>query len=373
MLNDPTISQCGRLFIWGMYEMANRKGGGGNSHQRAQERARQEKVAEQLAPLVAQVVQKNLSTQPKTPWQSTLLWGALSLAVGIVITVIAAMMRDIRWLLYFSLPFLGFSCFEFLSYFPRFQKRRLIATGLFCIVCLVALICLHMFLRPKSEITKAEPPPIEVVLRCDPEQLPIKVPLGETAQIVSLNPVWPISIAQIRSVANTGQASSVQWPDDDLLSRLDSSAPTGLHGSPRSAYRCDFVNHSTQDVVEMTIPFHSHFGVDSKTRWHQISVFVNPLDKGTTKHIYFVSPCPEVALFHAPKTAVAKFAGESTVRKFQLELAQHPVGGEFWPAPFNWSGADCSPEAVVKSDRDENEPRPEETIILLPPGAKQLS
>ena len=354
--------------------MANRgKGGGGNSLQRAQERARLARAAEELAPLVVQAVQRSFSEQPRSPWQSTLLWGLVGLVGAIVIAVYAPMRQDIRWLLYLVVPLLGFSCLEFLSYFRLFQERRWIrwtVTLVVCVVCFLGVRELNIFLRP--ETTKTEPPPLQVGLRCDPEQLPVKVPLGETAQIVSLNPNWPLPNAQIRTITNTDQTpSQSQWPDDDLLSRLDRNPPPGIRGSPRSTFRCDVVNHSAQNIVEMTIPFHSHFGVDSKTRWHQISVFVNPLDKGAVKHIYFVSPCPGVAMFQAPKTAVAKFAEEPTVRKFQLELAERQVGGEFWPAPFNWSQGDCSPEAVVKSEKDENEPRQEETVIALPP--KQLS
>src|SRR5215471_1808592 len=131
--------------------MANDKGGGGNSRQRAQERARLAKAAEQLVPLVVQEVQRNLPPQSRSPWQSTLLWGAFSLAGAILITVIAAMRRDIRWLLYLSLPFFAFSCFEFLSYFPRFQTKRWMLTLLFCIGCLFGLTWLYTFLRPEVD------------------------------------------------------------------------------------------------------------------------------------------------------------------------------------------------------------------------------
>jgi len=77
----------------------------------------------------------------------------------------------------------------------------------------------------------------------------------------------------------------------------------------------------------MTIPFYSHFGVNAKTRWHRLSVFMNPLDKGKTRHIYFANGCSVVAEFSLPKTGTAKFAGEQKVRKFSFELAEQNTRG----------------------------------------------
>jgi hypothetical protein len=40
------------------------------------------------------------------PWyQSTLLWGCIGAFLAIVLTVVAAMMKDIRWLLFVAWPF----------------------------------------------------------------------------------------------------------------------------------------------------------------------------------------------------------------------------------------------------------------------------
>ncbi len=73
---------------------------GGNSHQRSVLRG---KLGQQgVAPLVPLVVERMEPAQ--TPWyDSGLVWGA----IGIVITVVAAMKPDSRFLLFFVLPLMG--------------------------------------------------------------------------------------------------------------------------------------------------------------------------------------------------------------------------------------------------------------------------
>ena len=53
-------------------------------------------------------------TVPPSPcWQqNTMVWGCVSLALGIVFTVIAAMAKDVRWLLTIALPFFVFAVWE---------------------------------------------------------------------------------------------------------------------------------------------------------------------------------------------------------------------------------------------------------------------
>jgi hypothetical protein len=81
---------------------------GGNSHQRAMERAAESRIKRQLSAAVAEYlggdkVEKTRSGEP--PWyERGLFWGLISLAAAIVLTVIAAMQRDLRWLLMLVWP-----------------------------------------------------------------------------------------------------------------------------------------------------------------------------------------------------------------------------------------------------------------------------
>ena len=60
--------------------------------------------------------------------QSTLLWGSGSLALAIIITVVAAMTHDIRWALFFSIPFAGFAGWEFTRTLVDNKRASIIAT-----------------------------------------------------------------------------------------------------------------------------------------------------------------------------------------------------------------------------------------------------
>ena len=55
------------------------------------------------------MVDSNPSPSFYRAFQSTLLWGCIGTAVAVVLTVVAAMMRDIRWILIFAWPFASFA------------------------------------------------------------------------------------------------------------------------------------------------------------------------------------------------------------------------------------------------------------------------
>jgi hypothetical protein len=59
--------------------------------------------------------------QAAPPWyQSTLFWGCVGAFLAIVLTVLAAMMHDVRWVLAFAWPFAAFAAWEFArTYFSR--------------------------------------------------------------------------------------------------------------------------------------------------------------------------------------------------------------------------------------------------------------
>jgi hypothetical protein len=222
---------------------------------------------------------------------------------------------------------------------------------------------------PKQQpqiIAPSTPPAIEITVACEFEQLPITIPIGETAQIVGLNPGWPRTYASINEISNSRGYEAKQWPDKESLARSKG-------GADLSISRCDFSNHTSADILDLTIPFYSHFGIDAKTRWRPLSAFINPLDKGRTRHIYFVNDCPVVAEVSIPKTGSARFAGEQSVRKFSFELPfNENSGAEFWPSYTNWTGMTCSyltEEQAPRSSNKKDENEPSDHPIILPPGA----
>src|SRR6266403_718766 len=90
------------------------------------------------------------AAMPPTWYQSTLLWGSASLAVTIILTVVAAMTKDLRWLLIIAWPFSWIAVWEFVTYFPRLKAKRTIITICAAIVFAASLYLLNLKLKPDT-------------------------------------------------------------------------------------------------------------------------------------------------------------------------------------------------------------------------------
>jgi hypothetical protein len=89
-----------------------------------------------------------------TPWyQSTLFWGAGSLGVAIVITVIAAMEKDFRWLLFVATPLFWFSLWEVIKGIREVLRRRATFVAS-CVAVTLGLLMLSIHLAPKPAIAQ---------------------------------------------------------------------------------------------------------------------------------------------------------------------------------------------------------------------------
>lgn len=90
-------------------------------------------------------------------YESTLLWGAFGIAIGIVLLVLGAVMRDQRWLLFPSWPFLGLTCW---ALFRRVKSGlwRLGLVTLSSVVCAAGLYELYARLpNPDANAGSAGP------------------------------------------------------------------------------------------------------------------------------------------------------------------------------------------------------------------------
>src|SRR5947209_13237514 len=130
-----------------------RKNSGGNSHQRAIQRTNS---ATKTHEVPSASVAKEVETTPgphsnNAAWyQSTLLWGAFSLTATIVLTVVAAMTKDLRWLLFFAFPFAFISTLEFVSYFQSNKRRRISIAAVASIFIAIGLLWLYRVLAPNT-------------------------------------------------------------------------------------------------------------------------------------------------------------------------------------------------------------------------------
>lgn len=87
------------------------------------------------------------------PWyESTLLWGAFGAAVAIVLTVVAAMTKDLRWMLILAWPFFVLSLWAMVKNLPSQYPRRVLTIASSLIVA-VSLYWLHVYLKPLEQHT----------------------------------------------------------------------------------------------------------------------------------------------------------------------------------------------------------------------------
>jgi hypothetical protein len=106
----------------------------------------------------------SLPVSPPTPWyESNLIWAPVAIAAGLVIAVIAAMVKDVRWLLWVSAPLFVFGSWAAVRAIPSTLLRRTcvsFASGLIC----CSLWYLYSKLAPPREVVAAVPslsvPPI---------------------------------------------------------------------------------------------------------------------------------------------------------------------------------------------------------------------
>jgi len=115
---------------------------------------------------------KTISGTGPTPWyESNLLWGPLALGVGILLTVIAAMEHDLRWLLWFAWP-----CFGAVVWWlaRRTHKKVLISiTGI--VVVGAGLLWLGIRLRPQQVVTAQMPSTPESNAHPQPQMPPVSL------------------------------------------------------------------------------------------------------------------------------------------------------------------------------------------------------
>jgi hypothetical protein len=88
----------------------------------------------------------------KEPWyESNLLWGSVSLFLAIVFTVIAAMVKDLRWLLLLALPFGCLALWSVTNKLIESRRTRWIVNTLGWAALAVSLVYLNATLKPDLE------------------------------------------------------------------------------------------------------------------------------------------------------------------------------------------------------------------------------
>jgi len=93
---------------------------------------------------------------PTVPWyESNLLWGPVALGVSILLTVVAAMMHDLRWLLWLALPCFLFACWSVGKGRTRPWWRWTLLAVYLVLAC-GGLYLISVRLRPTEESTNTK-------------------------------------------------------------------------------------------------------------------------------------------------------------------------------------------------------------------------
>jgi hypothetical protein len=127
---------------------------GGSSHQRSIEKAAKARLAEQVTETVVKRLSGSAPSSVSPPWyESNLFWGLVALGAGILLTVVAAMKHDLRWLLWLAWPCFVFASWTVIKRVKRVWVRR-IAAGACIVVVGAGLYGMGIWLR----ITEASTP-----------------------------------------------------------------------------------------------------------------------------------------------------------------------------------------------------------------------
>jgi hypothetical protein len=113
-------------------------------------------------------------TSEGVPWfESNLFWGPLGLASGIILTVVAAMKHDLRWLLWFAWP-----CFGVAIWWLAKRTREVFLVSIFGITLTGGgLLWLSHWLRPE-QVSTVGPTPNSAAPA--PEQVRVPQPLTQS-------------------------------------------------------------------------------------------------------------------------------------------------------------------------------------------------
>ena len=175
------------------------------------------------------------------------------MALTIIIAVVAAMVKDLRWLLIFALPFAAIAAWEFISYFTKSNRRKIWLTLITTILVAISLVGLYVRLKPPQQDTKQDTPPSG-----SPHSVPIPTP---TETLADAGPVAsPTSGAKSPIKHKVTAASSIKptaTPAENRVGVFTGNIFDGgghdVHLNIKGAPRSDIENNIALDGASMNI------------------------------------------------------------------------------------------------------------------------
>jgi hypothetical protein len=188
---------------------------------------------------------------PKPPfYQSTLLWGALSIAAAIVLTVVAAMTKDLRWLLIVAWPFFVLAFWELFRTIISAVVLRRVLIIMASFLAALGLFALNSWLSPSLRTLNA-PSDHTIPPRKD-DQSPARISLSALATNIGYKEKtkvagveWSKQYAEVRLVIksdyqypmlNLDVIVHMLEPHEVFIGMAQASSITGVefHQPPRS-------------------------------------------------------------------------------------------------------------------------------------------
>jgi hypothetical protein len=109
---------------------------------------------EHLLRFVCGIFKLRESVPHSPPWfESNRVWGGGGICLAIVFTVVAAMKKDLRWMLILAWPFAVITLWTITAAF-RYKTVRVLLTAIIAILVAFGLYRLNVWLRPIPELSK---------------------------------------------------------------------------------------------------------------------------------------------------------------------------------------------------------------------------
>jgi hypothetical protein len=152
--------------------------------------------------------------------------------------------------------------------------------------------------------------------------LPISIPPGEVAHIVSLNKRKIASPNAVNwgfyTVANH-EDTTRKWPDKKIMDHAREA-----HNFAIFAWKAEVSNHGPTTVIDLVMKIKLWFGNEKPEKLY--NVIVTPLDAGKTFVFYLVNDCPTTVSAVWPEKVALQVLGEQKKREVQLHRTyQSPI------------------------------------------------
>jgi len=213
-------------------------------------------------------------------YERNVFWGLIGLVVAIILCVVGAAKRDLRWLLFVAwLPTSLSLWLAFRSLGSRSLKVSLSVAGI--ILSAVVFYALYEWLTPPAP----EQIPTAIFMECHLIALPVTIAPRSKIHLVALNKKrmerehWGFYDIQ------NDTEKEKPWPDKQKMELSSKSSNFGTFG-----FKCEVSNHGLENIIYLEIPIDLWFNNNRKAI--RYAPIVSSLDVAQSFPFYIVNDCP---------------------------------------------------------------------------------